>query len=60
MLMYQHVSESSQGDGRSGDRIPAETFARHLDYLLAKGYEATTLSKALSRQRPAQKNRPCG
>jgi peptidoglycan/xylan/chitin deacetylase (PgdA/CDA1 family) len=54
LLMYHHVTNELNGTALAKLRVSPKSFARQLDWLLDHGYQAVSLSQALSPDRPAK------
>lgn len=52
ILMYHHITDQVNGSKLLKLRVTPAAFARQLDFLQAKGYQAVTLSRALGPQAP--------
>ncbi len=54
LLMYHHVTDELNGTGLAKLRVTPRSFARQLDWLQDHGYQAVSLSRALSPNPPAK------
>jgi len=54
LLMYHHITDNLNGSSLAKLRVAPRRFARQLDWLLDHGYQAATLSHALSPDPPVK------
>lgn len=54
VLMYHQISDDLQGTPLPKLKVSPQAFARHLDTLAQRGFQAITLGQALGSERPAR------